>query len=232
MDIQFQNSPLIEPDVHCRRIHRRAKVDTNSSIVRYVLEPLKNKRRIDSTRRYSSDQAGSRYNADSMADWDEEDYEEENKGGLLKPFLIALISVLVVGGIIIAAIHFINPGGSSNGPSDPGRNNPGETIVDGTVDGSEEVPGSEGESQEPVTVAPVIPETTPSAETDTTAAYTMMHPTERLNVRNLPTTTGSQVIATIDPSVYVPVYGVTEGTWAIIEYNGQTAYCSYPYLTE
>ena len=228
MDIQFQNSPPIEPDVHCRRIHRRAKVDSNSSIVRYVLEPLKNKRRIDSSRRYTTDQAGRRYSADSMADWDEEDYEEENKGGLLKPFLIALISVLVVGGIIIAAIHFINPGGSSNGPSDPGRNNPGESLVE-TVDGSGE--NIEGESQESVTVAPVVQETTAAPEPETTPAYTMMHPTERLNVRNLPTTDGSVVIATLNPTDYVPVYGV-EGTWAIIEYNGQRAYCSYPYLVE
>ncbi len=52
------------------------------------------------------------------------------------------------------------------------------------------------------------------------------------NLRDKPTTNGSNIVYTLKNGEYVKLTGISAGGWARLSYNGQTVYAIYSYLTE
>lgn len=55
---------------------------------------------------------------------------------------------------------------------------------------------------------------------------------EEVNLRDMPTTSGSNIIHTLKNGEYVTKTGVSESGWARLDYNGQTVYCIDSFLMQ
>ena len=55
---------------------------------------------------------------------------------------------------------------------------------------------------------------------------------EEVNLRDAPTTDGSNVVHTLKNGEYVTKTGVSESGWARLEYNGQIVYCIDSFLMQ
>ena len=247
MGIQFNNTPRIEEGYSLHRIQRQAEVHNTGDSVRYFLIPLDQASRASSVKedpRYANGRAVS---DNTKHNWQDELEEEEEvaKGGLLKPFLIALLAVVILGGIGIGAWKLLNPGGSSSqvarpnnevvvSDDTPGASEPGASEAaanNGSDSNAAETPAA---TEAPTTAAPV--ESTPAETTpaETQKATTTMYVSiaDGLNVRDMPKpgSEGSTVLTTLAFNTPIEVIS-SENGWAAFDYNGVTAYVWDEYLS-
>lgn len=236
MGIQFDHTPRIEEGYSLRRIHRQAEVQSSGDEVKYYLIPLDRASRAKGRQ----EQADPHYaNGRAVADntkhnWQDELEESEDvaRGGLLKPFLIALLAVLVLGGIGLGVWKFfLNPNRGTttvdrgSASSSVSAETPAPAESAGTDDMSSGV--SMTETAAPTTEAPTAaPETTPAETTpaETTKATTTMYVNvQSLNVRNQAGTDGSTVLGSLPFGTAVEVIDTVDG-WSSFDYNGTIAY--------
>lgn len=90
------------------------------------------------------------------------------------------------------------------------------------------------------TSAPEIKPSDKPSEQDTVIEYDMVFALvtvnvtakEEVNLRNMPTTSGSTVVHTLKNGEYITKTGVSSSGWARLEYNGQTVYCIDSFLMQ
>ena len=240
MGIQFNDTPRIEEGYSLHRIQRQAEVHNTGDSVRYFLIPLDQASRASSVKedpRYANGRAVS---DNTKHNWQDELEEEEEvaKGGLLKPFLIALLAVVILGGIGIGAWKILNPGGSSSQVARPNNevviSNDTAGASDGAAnnasDGAAETPAA---TEAPSTAAPVeTPAETTPAETQKATTTMYVNIPDGLNVRDMPKpgSEGSTVLTTLAYNTAIEVIS-SENGWAAFDYNGVTAYVWDEYLS-